>query len=90
MTQHIAVPDRIELLVAENQAGDDYTARAQITQRSIQRLLKDPDIDRRALLQERQAGLGQEWHNSTGRPRRSAGGWAGKCHYVKVYIVAQT
>jgi len=24
-------------------------------------------------------GLGQEWHKPTGRPRRSAGGWAGKC-----------
>jgi hypothetical protein len=55
MTQHIAVPDLIELLVAENQAGDDYEACAQITQRSIQRLLKDPGIDRKALLQERQA-----------------------------------
>ena len=55
MTQHIAVPDLIELLVAENQAGDDYEACAQITQRSIQRLLRDPGIDRKALLQERQA-----------------------------------
>jgi len=55
MTQHIAVPDLVELLVAENQAGDDYEACAQITQRSIQRLLRDPGIDRKALLQERQA-----------------------------------
>jgi len=55
MTQHIAVPDLIELVVAENQAGDDYEACAQITQRSIQRLLRDPGIDRKALLQERQA-----------------------------------
>jgi hypothetical protein len=55
MTQHIAVPDLIELLVAENQAGDDYRACAQITQHSIQRLLKDPDVDRKVLLQERQA-----------------------------------
>ena len=55
MTQHIAVPDLIEFVVAENQAGDDYEACAQITQRSIQRLLRDPGIDRKALLQERQA-----------------------------------
>jgi hypothetical protein len=52
MTQHIAVQDLIELLVAENQAGDGYEACAQMTQRSIQRLLKDPDIDRKTLLQQ--------------------------------------
>jgi hypothetical protein len=55
MTQHIAVPDLIELLAAENQAGEDYEACAQITQRSIQRLLREPDIDPEALSRAREA-----------------------------------
>jgi len=52
MTQHIAVPDLVELLVAENQAGDDYEACAQITQRSIQRLLSSPPACRRPSVHE--------------------------------------